>query len=55
MSDRRDFLKRAALAAGAVPFARLNPLEWDKPPFRYVDGLSKIMGGNWIRVLSTLG
>ena len=40
MSDRREFLKRSALAAAAIPFARLNVHGREKPPFPYVDGLS---------------
>ncbi len=40
MPDRRDFLKRSALAAAAVPLARLDFARDDTPPFPYVDGLS---------------
>lgn len=40
MPDRRDFLKRSATAAAALPFARLTLGGNEKPPFPYVDGLS---------------
>lgn len=40
MADRRDFLKQTALAAAAIPFARMPFRAVEKPPFPYVDGLS---------------